>query len=113
MIPVTLSSPSLHAASRMSELSPTQLPATPSQLPAEPVQAPATSVDRVTLSTWAVAQAGQAVLEHPVGVSAVSQNEQVDDMAGAVYMNQMARQAIQTYSQTYQMASEMWQTTES
>lgn len=82
-------------------------PAAPAQLPTTPP-----SSDSVQISDRGRWLASQSVVETPIAAMALSSNEQVDAMAETVYMSQMTRQAIQTYSESYQMAVEQYQSPE-
>ncbi len=105
MTPVSLHSPmTSHAVNAYrSAPTPVQLPATPEALPASPAPA-----DGVHLSDRARALSARAVAESPVAATALSSNEKVDAMATSVYASRLSMQAIETYSETYQMASERY-----
>lgn len=87
---------------------------TPAQLPAKPEQLPAASApaDGVHLSDRARALSARAVVENPVAASALSSNENVDALATSVYASKLSMQAIETYSETYRMATEQYQSVE-
>lgn len=82
----------------------------PAHLPTEPQAPPASPADEVTISDeakkLAAFRATQTVVDNPIAAAAVSENPQVDEVAGNIYAAQQTQRMVDVYTDVLDSAED-------